>query len=594
VPGTSVRLWAELHERRVIRVAVAYAIAAWMVVEVMLSVAPALRLPAWTGSFVVVLALLGFVPALGLAWAFDLTPAGIRRASSSQRATSAHDATGEPDAPAVTERHAVVAMPASGSIAVLPFVNFSAQAENEYFSDGITEELIDRLARVRGLRVAARTSSFAFKGRNADIAEIARQLRVAYILEGSVRRAGDRLRVTAQLIDAESGFHLWSDSFDRAQADVFAIQDEIGCSIVAALSGALAGQGLALEPHRAATVSPQAWDLYLQGRYLLNRRTAASIRSAIERFELALACSPAYARAHAGLAEAWLVLGSGTYAVMPAREALIRARTSAARAVELDPSAAEAHTALGLARMYAFDWEGSRSELQLATQLDPGGAAGHYHYAWRLAMTCEFDDAFAAADRAFELDPLSLNVRVVRGRILQFMRRPEEAVAEYRSILELDPGFAGAHFAAGVALIQAGRSREAVAALQRARELSDTPATAGLLAYALGAAGDIEEGRVIVADLLRRSRREYVSPITIGGAYLGLGEHEAALDYYELAWAERSPGLIYLAVEPLLDPLRRDPRFESLCERVGLCINGHVLRPSPPSPPARERLGPAR
>lgn len=529
--------------RRVTRVAAAYGVASWIVIQVAQAVMPAVGLPEWTQTLVVMLALLAFLPTVAVAWVLEREP------------------------PASVDSAPVEQL----SIAVLPFVNFSPDAANEYFSDGITEELIDRLVKIRELRVAARTSSFAFKGRNEPIAEIGRQLRVAYVLEGSVRRSMERLRVTAQLVDASSGFHLWSETYERSLQDIFAVQDEIGRAIVGALRIELVPAEKS--DRRAAEANPtsvHAYDLYLQGRHLLNRRSAGSIRSAIEHFELAVACDALFARAYAGLAECYLVLASGTHAVMPGSIAVVRARAHAERALELEPELAEANIALGLSQLYSWDWSASETRLRRVVELHPGNPAGQHQYAWRLALTANFEGALAAIDRAIELDPLSLPTRVARGRILQFMRRPEQAVAEYRRALVMDESFAGGHLSLGLALLQVGIVGDAVLELERARELSDTPAVMALLAYAYGAAGEAQRGKALLNNLLSASERQYVSPVTIAGAYVGLGCAEEALDWYERAYAERSPGLLYLRVEPLLDPLRGNSRFDALLSGVGL------------------------
>ncbi|HUF23572.1 MAG TPA: protein kinase [Vicinamibacterales bacterium] len=457
------------------------------------------------------------------------------------------------------------------SIAVLPFANFSGDQESEYFSDGMTEELIDRLVKVAGLRVAARTSCFAFKGRNADIAGIARQLRVGYVLEGSVRRAAGRLRVTAQLIDAETGFHLWSERYERIANDVFEIQDEIGAAIIAALQAQLGDEGdVGLPPLRRRPANLDAYDLYLQGRYLLARRSALAIRDGIERFQLAIACDPGYAAAHAGLAECYLVLASGTYGTMAPADALTRAISSAGRALTLNPSLAEAHVALGLAKLYGWDWAASETLLEGATRLDPGNANARHHYAWQLALTMSLDQAFAGIDSALELDPLSVPIRVARARVLQFMRRPADALAEIERVLDAEPDSAAALLCKGLVLIQSGRAIDALTTLRLAHETSATPGTAALIAYACGGAGQYIEGARLVEDIIARANSEYISPTIVAGAYVGLGKLDDAMIWYERAYEERSPGLIYLGVEPLLDPLRQDPRFVSLLRRIGL------------------------
>ncbi len=567
----------ELKRRRVFRVAAAYVVVAFALLQGADIVFPALHLPGWTSTLVVVLALMGFPLAVVLAWAFDITPEGVKRTESNTEEPSETAPASSP----ITTQEPIERQ----SIAVLPFVNYSPEAENEYFSDGITEELIDRLVKIRGLRVAARTSSFAFKGQNADVNEIGRKLRVAHVLEGSVRKAGNRLRVTAQLIDVSDGYHLWSETYQRDLQDVFAIQDEISRAIVAALEVKLTGRdGAAARSRMAGSV--EAYDLYLKGRHFLNKRTKLAMQQAVVFFREAIECDPRFARAYTGLADAYLVLSSGTHGELSPREALASAVSNAEQALALDETLSEAHVSLGLARMNMWDWTGAEVRLRQAIELDPGYAAAHHHYGWLLALMGSLDHALVEIERARELDPLSLPIQTATGRIFQFMRRPDDAIAQYRRVLDLDPNFAGAYFALGVAFLQKEMYGEAIALLQRAREMTGTHGATVLLAFAFASAGDRERAMALLNDLLERSKEQkeqYVSPSHIADIYVGLGEYDEAFAWYEKAYQERSPALVYFKVEPLLDPIRPDPRYERLLRLIGLAGMGAPAREGVPA-----------
>lgn len=454
------------------------------------------------------------------------------------------------------------------SIAVLPFQNFCVERQNEYLSDGITEELIHRLAEIRGLEVAARTSSFAFKERNVDIDEIGRKLKVSYVLEGSVRTSGERLRVTAQLIEVSTKRHLWSERYQRKLEDVFTIQDEISRMIVDALQVELID---ADAPRRVpATDSTTAYDLYLRGRYFFNTRTEANLWNGIECFEQAIDLDPTFARAYTGLADSYLVLGSGSFGSLSAHESLDRAKEPAERALALDDSLAEVHVSLGLVRMRQYAWRDAKNRFEKAIDLDPDSAEAHQRYGWFLALLGKFERALTALYRAEERDPLSLPIKTAIGRVFHFMRRPDDAIAQYRRTLEIDPTYGGAHMGFGLTLLYKECYSEAIACFQQTREMTgDTAVPTILLAFAYALAGQHDRARRLRSEVFEQAQQNYVLHGLIAWIHLGLDETDEAFAIIEKAHEQKIPASA-MKVEPLLDPVRSAPRFQRLLQQVGL------------------------
>ena len=448
--------FAELKRRKVVRVAVVYAATAFVILQAADIMLPRLGVPEWAMSLVVVLVVLGFPLALVLAWALELTPDGVRVTPATVQSDAAESA------PSLLGKRTVVVagvlvvlgiglgagwflrptttpIARAASIAVLPFVNMSASAENEYFSDGISEEILNLLAKVPGLQVAARTSSFAFKGRSEDASNIARQLRVGHVLEGSVRRAGDRVRITAQLIEADQGYHLWSEAYDRELADIFMVQDEIARAIVAALEthlGLGAGAELAQGP---ATQNPRAHDLYLVGLRDWSRRGDDPLRSALERFREAATLDPGYAVAHAGMALTYSVLPM--YGEFPVAEAVREGKAAARRAIELHPDLPEAHAALGqIAQNWEWDWHTAERAYARAIELNPNYATAHMWRCELLTILGRHEESVRACTHGLTLDPLAPVAHNQFGTALMGAGRLDDARASYTRSLELDPG----------------------------------------------------------------------------------------------------------------------------------------------------------
>lgn len=454
---------------------------------------------------------------------------------------------------------------ATPTIAVLPFDNLSGDPGQAYFSDGLTEEILDRLSQSKDLRVVSRSSSFAFKNRDMDAREIGRQLGAQALVEGSVRREGDRLRISAQLVDAASGYQLWSESFDRRMDDVFAIQREIALAIAQTLKGRLLApeEAEALEPE---AIDPEAYDHFLRGRHHWHRRTEAGLRQSATHFEKALELAPDYAPAWVGLADAYAVLGFYDY--LPPREAFPRARDAANRALELDPDNASAWATLGYVALY-YDWdlEAGEAAFQLAIELDPTDSKSHQWYANLLTAAGRFPEAEREMRRATELDPLSLIANAALGWVRYFAGRHEAALEQLRLSLELDPDFELAYLWRGWSLEALNRYDEALPALEEAVERSGgTGITTASLARIHALRGDRKKARSLLADL--ETDDTYQPAYEIGKAWLALDERNKAMDWLERALEQRSHSMVFIHVDPQLDALRNDPRFQALAERV--------------------------
>ncbi len=457
---------------------------------------------------------------------------------------------------------------ALSSIAVLPFASMSAAQENEYFSDGMSEELINALARVEGLRVAARTSSFAFKGKDLQIVDIARQLKVEAVLEGSIRRAGDSLRISATLLNGGDGFKLWSHTYDRKLDDVFAVQEEIARAIVTALKLRLpAGTGPSL--FGAGTDDPEAHDLYLRGRHAWNQRTPQGFQQAVRYFEQAIARDSLYAPAYSGLADTYLSLYD--YEVIPPGESTPKARAAANRALQLDPTLAEARNSLAHLMLHDWNWAAAEREFKRAIELDPGYAPTYHWYALSLTTVGRLDEAVAAMTKAQELDPLSVRMNADLGMAFLAARQYDRAIEQERRTKELDPKVPTPYWIAGMAYEQKGQYADAKREIEQALALS--PGNQNYLAalarvHALD--GRLPEARAILRNLEAKAVKGDGSPFFVAIVHTALGDKDAAFRWLERAYDERSGSIRYLKMERRLDGLRSDPRYIDLMRRVGL------------------------
>jgi serine/threonine-protein kinase len=455
------------------------------------------------------------------------------------------------------------------AIAVLPFVNASADPENEYFSDGMTEELITALTKVEGLRVASRTSVFALKGVRDDVRALGARLNVSTVLEGSVRRAGNRLRITAQLTGVRDGRTLWSERYDRELADVFAIQDEIAQTIVTTLRATLLHDLGDPVPVRY-TANLRAYNLYLKGRHAWNRRTQASIAEGIRFFEEAIAEDADYALAYTGLSDSYAL--QLDYRGSPVQEGFERARAEAKRALALDESLAEAHTSLAwVTFIYDWDWPLAARHFQRALELNPRYSVARQWHSWFQIAMGRQALALDEGRQAIALDPASVAIRRSMGWLLYYARQPEQALEQLRRALAMDPTAEENHRLLGLSYIQIGRWDEAAGAFREAIANSGSPALAeaglGVVAAARGRPG---ETRAALAELDARRATRYISPVAFVMLHTALGELDEAFDWLDRAYEQRRGWLAYLNVEPMLDGLRGDPRFRRLQERMRL------------------------
>ena len=453
------------------------------------------------------------------------------------------------------------------SIAVMPFVDLSQAKDQEYFCDGISEEILDALAKVEGLRVVARTSSFAFKGRNADVGEIAQKLNVGNVLEGSLRREGNRVRVAVQLINARDGFHMWSQTFERELEGVFAVQDEITRSVVEALKIKLA---VALPAHKQPNT--EGYDLYLKGRYFLNRKTQVDAQRATDYFQQALAKDPNDAMAYAGLADSYSSLVFPLGAVAP-REVMPKAKEAALRALAIDNALGEAHASLAyITFFYDWDWAAAEREFKRALELNPNNADTHHWYSHFLMGQGRVEESLTQSKRALELSPFDMLFNVHLGWHNLYARQYDQALEQIEKAIEMDENFAQAYPWRGLILEQQGKYAEAIAAFQKAINLfpGGSSVAKAELAHAYAVSGDREAAQKIIAELQELAKTKYVSSFQIAAIYAGLGEKDEVFAWLEKAFAERSDGLVNLNAEQRFDNLRSDPRFTDLARRVGL------------------------
>ena len=604
----SMSIVQELKQRNVFRVAVVYLSAAWLLVEIAETLFPIYGLSDGSVRLVVTLLSIGFPLVLVFSWIFELTPGGLRLEKNIDRsAETPHQTSKKLDRIIIVllalalgyfaidkfvlepQRVAKVAETAARtateqalelqkeehspdkSIAVLPFANMSPDTSDEYFSDGLTEELIGKLSKVNGLRVTARTSVFAFKGTNRDIRDIGERLNVRTVLEGSVRREQKRIRVTAQLISVENGFHLWSESYDYEMDSVLALQETISRAIIGALE-------IQLTPRNDEQISgntlvnPEAYELYLKGRYYWARLDTGGLQKSIESFQRAIAVDPSYPPAHAGLANAYSF--AGYFGMMPPREAFPLSHLESEAALALNPKSSEALVARGMFWLvYEWDWDRARDDLMLALELNPNSSLAHWAYAEYLMLSGS-PRALDSALHALSLDPLSLPIMNLvaftylnRGMFAEAMQMDQEMLA-------MDAGFAAAHWNLGIVHMLQGRFEQAIEELGQSVEYSGgLSSTLAIQAYAHAKSGDEATALTILAEL--ESRRQspgsgYASPVLIACVYEGLGRTDEALNWLEQAITERDGWLVFMNSFPRFETLRGEPRFEKILLQVGL------------------------
>jgi serine/threonine-protein kinase len=577
--------FAELKRRNVYKVAIAYSVIAWLLMQIATQVFPFLEIPNWAIRLVIMLIVIGFPIALVIAWAFELTPEGLKRTEFADELPKkpAHNRTwiyvvAVAGAISVslfflgryTERNkqSRPAEVATKSIAVLPFENLSHDPDNAYFADGIQEEILTRLAKIADLKVISRTSTQRFKSAPDNLLEIAKQLGVANILEGSVQRSADQVRVNVQLIKAATDAHLWADTFDRKLTDIFAVESEIAKAIADTLQAKLSGaeqSAIAARP----TENSEAHELYLRGRYFLGKRTADDFKRAIDYFNQAIAKDPNYALAYAGIADSYSI--SSGYSDEPPADALHKARLAAGKALSIDDKLAEAHVSMGLVLDDAdLNLKEARREFERAIELNPNYAHAHYSLGFNvLAPLGDFDRAISEMNRAIELDPFSVMINANLGFSYIFARRYPEAIVQLRKTIELNPDFVASHDLLGLAYEVSGQREQAITEYQRAYDLdqrSGPQADPLLLAtiYALKgeraeALQQLDEGKA-----LAQRRALFVAVI-----YVRLGDKNEAIAWLQRSYQNKDFRFIaYINVLPQLDPLRGDPRFEALADKV--------------------------
>jgi serine/threonine protein kinase/tetratricopeptide (TPR) repeat protein len=462
------------------------------------------------------------------------------------------------------------AQPRARSVAVLPFLNMSTDPENEFFADGITEDVTAHLSKIRSLKVISRTSVMPFKKREQSLREIGAKLDAATLLEGSVRRAGGRVRIVAQLIDAETDRHLWAQTYDRDLTDIFAIQTDVALQIAAALEAELSADEKR-RIGRQPTDDLQAYQLYVLGQQCLTRWTQEGVDKGIEYLEQAVARDPNYALAYSVLGYVYTDMGLGVAGALPSDEAFRRAKAAVARALEIDPGLAEAHAVLGYLRMGSdFDWRGAEVELKRAIELNPNSGNAYDYYGLLLAALERYDEALVMQQRAHELDPLVHRGIDITTTLLR-AGRYEEALRTVNRVLDVDPHFALAHATLGWIHVLQGLPDQGIAELQKAVSLSpDSTLYLAQLGEAFGMVGRTEEAREVLRRLEELSKQRYVSPYHMAYTYTGLGEHELALDFLERAYEERAGAVFGIKGSFLFTSLRSRPRFIALLRKMNL------------------------
>jgi TolB-like protein/DNA-binding winged helix-turn-helix (wHTH) protein/Tfp pilus assembly protein PilF len=455
------------------------------------------------------------------------------------------------------------------SLAVLPLENLSGDASQNYFADGMTDELITNLAQISALRVISRTSVMLYKGARKPLPQIARELNVDAVVEGTVLRSGDQVRVTAQLIEASTDKHLWSQSYEGELRDTLALQNRVASAIADQIR-------INLTPHEQAVlksvklVNPEAYESYLKGRYFWNKRTADGLKVALAYFKEAIEEDPKYAQAYSGLADTYALLGDWQYAVMTPKEAFPKAKAAAIKALELDSTLGEAHNSLAFV-LDGFDWDldAGGKEFQRAIALNPGYATAHHWYAWHLSLLGRFDEAITEMRKAENLDPLSLIINADLAELLGLAHSYDESIRQSRKTIEMDPNFALAHSQLAQAYLQKHMYDEAVAELQEAVKLSgDSPTCIANLARAYVASGKRSEAVKLLGDLKKRSNPGYSNAAEIAMIYASLRDADQSMTWLEKGYDERfNPGVL---LRPGFDPLRSDSRFQNLLHRVGL------------------------
>ena len=579
--------FSELKRRNVYKVAVAYAVVGWLIAQIATQIFPFLEIPNWVVRLVIVLIAIGFPIALVIAWAFEATPEGIKRTEDVDLAASARQPrkhvwifvvivgaafsiglffigryTGRNTATAARSE-----LPAK-SIAVLPFDNLSRDPDNAFFAEGVQDEILTRLAKVADLKVIARTSTQRFKSAPENLPDIAKQLGALNILEGSVQKVNDQVRVNVQLINALTNAHLWAEIYDRKLSDIFAVQSDIAKTVADTLQAKLTGSEKQMMAAQATT-DTTAYELYHKGRSLWGKRTGDNIPKAIAYYDQAIARDPNYALAYAGLASAHIL--APFYTGADRRESGAKAKEAALKALRLDPNLAEAHTALGKVFFFGeIDLAGAMREYKRGIELKPNDADAHHWYGNdALAALGQFEEAIVEGKRSVELDPLSVVINADLGVTFFYAHRYDESARQLRKTAELDPTSFYPHYNLGIALQAAGDLSGAIVEYEKAKQLGDNTYVSTLYAQAKALAGDKDVAQRMLSDLDEISKHREVVGYLRALLYLSLNNKDEALRWLERGYEERDGSNIStISVDPLLGPLHGDPRFEALVQKV--------------------------
>jgi adenylate cyclase len=576
--------FTELKRRNVYKVAIAYGVVAWLLLQAASILFPTFEAPPWTMKVFVAVAALGFPVALIIAWAFELTPEGLKR-------TEVAD-----ELPRKSERNrawiyvviiagAVAASlfffgrytsskqgaEMSGkSIAVLPFENRSEDKANAYFAEGVQDEILTRLSKIADLKVTSRTSTQHYKSAPKNLAEIAKQLGVAHILEGSVQKSGDAVRVNVQLIKAANDSQVWAETFDRKLTDIFSVESDVAKAIADQLRAHITRQEeqvIATKP----TKNIEAYDAYLRGRYFWNKRTSDGINHAIEHFQQSIERDPDFALGHAGLADSYIALTFYNFAAP--HETMPKAKESAIKALALDNTLAEAHASLAHVLVnYDWNWSAAEKEFKRSIELKPDYATAHEWYAIHyLTATGRLEEAVQEMKKALELEPASLVMNTFMGATLYYAGRYDEAIDQCRRTIEMDPNFTVAHWHLGLAYEQKQVLDAATEEFKKAISLSGgSPLMKAALGRAYAKSQKKHEANEMLNELNELSKQHYVSAYEVATIYVALGNNEQAFQLLEEAYAEHSFHLVYLNVSPQFKPVSSDRRFQDLVQRIGL------------------------
>lgn len=576
------KFFVELQRRNVYKVAIAYSVVSWLLIQIATQTFPVFEIPNWATRMVVFVLVLGFPVALILAWAYELTPAGLQRTDEIDPSKPITRNTGRTLNFVIIGvllavvaaigfqyfRPAIRALSGNGprkSIAILPFIDLSETRDQDYFSDGITEQIINSLAHVRGLFVVARTTAFSFKNKDMDVREVGRQLQVSHMLEGSVNRGTDKVRVVARLIDVANGFHLWSETYYSTEKDLLSLQSDVAKKVANALQIELQ-LAETTQLAKPPTQNPEAYDSYLRGRYLLEKRTADSIQQGRALFQQAVARDPRFALGHAGIADSYILLAK--LGAIPPAEASTQAWAEVSAALAIDANLAEAYVSRAtLLTDFEWNWPAAEPDYRKAIELNSNSASAHHWYARHLSELGRSEEALREIKAAEKLDALSPFILTEKAKILCMARRFEEAIVQCRRAIDLDSNFARSFSILAQACLHNKQYPEGIEAAKKYVHLSNRSGWSKLeLAYAHAVAGDKAESDRIVNEVT--SQAEPFSPYDMATICAVWHDPDGALRWLEKAIEQRSVDVIWIRVDPRLDPVRLDPRFDEVLARL--------------------------